>query len=86
MLTLRNLLDTGDDLYGIDGMLPPYKLSCRDHEGAGTFHMMRWDGNKFQIVTKDWLGAPDPKFIRQLIEDSAEKYAKENNITPRTCP
>lgn len=72
--------------YGIDGMLPPYKLTCRNHEGAGTFHMMQWDGSKFQIVTKDWLGAPDPKFIRKLIEESAEKYAKENNITLRDCP
>ena len=67
-------------------MLPPYKLTCRNHEGAGTFHMMKWDGAKFQIVTKDWLGAPDPKFIRKLIEDSAEKYAKENNIKLRDCP
>src|SRR6218665_3099372 len=71
---------------GIDGMIPPFKLSCRDHEGAGKFHMMRWDGSKFQIVTKDWVGASDPKLIRTMIEESAEKYAKENNITPRNCP
>jgi branched-chain amino acid transport system substrate-binding protein len=71
---------------GIDGMLPPYKLTCRDHEGAGTFHMMQWNGTKFDIVTKDWMGANDPKMIRKLIEDSAEKYAKENNITLRNCP
>jgi branched-chain amino acid transport system substrate-binding protein len=70
---------------GIDGMIPPFKLSCRDHEGAGKFHMMQWDGAKFQIITKDWTGPNDPKFIRTLIEESAEKYAKENNITPRTC-
>jgi branched-chain amino acid transport system substrate-binding protein len=83
-------LDFTDAAYrqslGIDGMLPPYKLSCADHEGAGKFHMMQWDGKKFQIVTKDWIGANDPKFIRSLIEESAAKYAKENNITPRTCP
>jgi len=82
-------LDYTDSAYrkklGIDGMLPPYKLSCRDHEGAGKFHMMQWDGKKFQIVTKDWLAASDPKLIRKLIEDSAEKYAKENNITLRNC-
>jgi branched-chain amino acid transport system substrate-binding protein len=29
--------------------------------------------------------APDPAFIRKLIEESAAKYAAENNITPRTC-
>ena len=83
-------LDFTDAAYrkslGIDGILPPYKLSCADHEGAGKFHMMQWDGKKFQIVTKDWVGPNDPKFIRSLIEESAAKYAKENNITPRTCP
>lgn len=82
-------LDYTDEAYrkslGIDGMLPPYKLSCRDHEGAGKFKMMQWDGSKFQIVSKDWMGASDPKEIRKLIEDSAEKYAKENNITLRDC-
>jgi branched-chain amino acid transport system substrate-binding protein len=82
-------LDYTDAAYrkklGIDGMLPPYKLSCRDHEGAGKFHMMQWDGKKFQIVSKDWISAADPKMIRKLIEDSAEKYAKENNITLRDC-
>lgn len=71
---------------GIDGMLPPYKLTCRDHEGAGKFHMMQWDGAKFQIVSQDWLGAPDPKLIRKLIEDSAAKYAQENKVTLRDCP
>jgi branched-chain amino acid transport system substrate-binding protein len=33
----------------------------------------------------DWVPAPDPAFIRKLIEDSAAKYAAENNITPRKC-
>lgn len=70
---------------GIEGMIPAYKLSCRDHEGAGKFHMMQWDGTKFQIVTNEWLPANDPAMIRKLIEESAEKYAKENNITLREC-
>jgi branched-chain amino acid transport system substrate-binding protein len=69
---------------GIEGMLPPFKLTCANHEGAGKFRMMQWDGTKFQLVT-DWVGPPDPKFIRSLIEESAAKYAKENNVTPRTC-
>src|SRR5262245_3583929 len=33
---------------GIEGMLPPFKLSCANHEGAGKFRMMQWDGAKFQ--------------------------------------
>ena len=47
--------------------------------------MMQWDGTKFQIVSNDWVAPPDPAFIRKLIEDSAAKYAAENNITPREC-
>ena len=45
---------------------------------------MQWDGTKFQMVT-DWVPAPDPAFIRKLIEESAAKYAAENGITPREC-
>ncbi len=70
---------------GIDGIVPPFKLSCLNHEGAGKFKIMQWDGAKFQIVSTDWVAPPDPAFIRKLIEDSAAKYAAENNITPRTC-
>ena len=70
---------------GIDGMIPPFKLSCENHEGAGKFKLMQWDGAKFQIVSDDWVAPPDPAFIRKLIEDSAMKYATENKITPRTC-
>ncbi|MDX2264708.1 MAG: ABC transporter substrate-binding protein [Hyphomicrobiales bacterium] len=70
---------------GIEGMIPPFKLSCANHEGAGKFKMMQWDGGKFQIVT-DWMGPNDPASIRKQIEDSAAKFAAENGVTPRTCP
>ena len=33
----------------------------------------------------DWEAAPDPVFIRKLIEESAAKYATENKITPKKC-
>lgn len=70
--------------YGIDGLIPPFKVSCADHEGAGKFLMMQWDGKKFQIV-HDWMGGHDPKVIRDLIEDSAAKYAKEHKMPFRKC-
>jgi branched-chain amino acid transport system substrate-binding protein len=70
---------------GIFGMSAPFKLSCAKHDGAQHFRMMQWDGKKFQMVS-DWVPAPDPAFIRKLIEASAAKYASENNITPRACP
>ncbi len=71
---------------GIEGIVPPFKLSCANHEGAGKFKMMQWDGTKFQIVSDDWVAPPDPAFIRKAIEDSAAKFAAENNVTPRVCP
>jgi branched-chain amino acid transport system substrate-binding protein len=70
---------------GTLGMSAPFKLSCAKHDGSERFRMMQWDGKKFEILT-DWVAAPDPKFIRTLIEESAAKYAKENNLAPRVCP
>jgi branched-chain amino acid transport system substrate-binding protein len=69
---------------GILGMSAPFKMSCAKHDGSERFRMMQWDGKKFEILT-DWVAAPDPKFIRTLIEESAAKYATENKITPRKC-
>jgi branched-chain amino acid transport system substrate-binding protein len=69
---------------GIHGMVPPFKLSCAKHDGAEHWRMMQWNGTKFDIVS-DWIGPNDPKFIRKLVEESAEKFAKENNVTPRKC-
>ena len=69
---------------GIDGMLAPFAISCENHEGAGKFAVMQWDGKKFNQVT-GWEAPLDPKFIRGLVETSAAKFAKENNITPKKC-
>ena len=32
----------------------------------------------------DWL-TPDESVLRPMVEESAAKYAKEKNITPRDC-
>lgn len=69
---------------GISGMLAPFAMSCEEHAGAGKFAMMQWDGAKF-VQVSDWTEPLDPGFIRQLVEDSAAKFAAENGITPRTC-
>ena len=70
---------------GINGMIAPFAISCENHEGAGKFAMMQWNGEKFEQVT-GWEAPLDPVFIRELVEESAAKFAAENNITPRSCP
>ncbi len=64
----------------------PFQLSCSQHEGAGKFALMQWDGKAqaFKKV-KDWTGPNDPKAIRTQIVESAAKYAEENKITPKKC-
>ncbi|MEM9126685.1 MAG: ABC transporter permease, partial [Pseudomonadota bacterium] len=69
---------------GIKGMIAPFSISCENHEGAGKFAMMQWDGTKFEQVT-DWEAPLDPDYIRGLVEASAAKFASENGISPREC-
>ena len=45
---------------------------------------MQWDGTKFNLLT-GWEAPGDPSLIRGLVESSAAKFAKENNITPKKC-
>ncbi|MEO0975824.1 MAG: ABC transporter substrate-binding protein [Pseudomonadota bacterium] len=69
---------------GIKGMIAPFSISCENHEGAGKFAMMQWDGEAFKQVT-DWEAPLDPAYIRGLVETSAAKFANENGITPKEC-
>ena len=64
-------------------MMPPLKMTCADHEGSGLAKFQTWDGQHWKVVS-DWI-APDKAMLRQMIEESANKYAKEKNITPRDC-
>ena len=65
------------------GLMPPLKMSCADHEGSGLAKFQQWDGQQWKVVS-DWI-TPDKAMLRQMIEESAGKYAKEKNITPRDC-
>ena len=68
---------------GAEGFLPEMQTSCMDHEGAGVVKFQQWDGKKWQMIT-DWI-VPDRVLVRQLVEESAAKYAAEKGITPRDC-
>jgi branched-chain amino acid transport system substrate-binding protein len=68
---------------GAEGLLQPLRNSCSDHEGGGTVFIQEWDGQKW-VNTGDVI-TPMKDFVRGLIEESAEKYAKEKGIKLRDC-
>jgi branched-chain amino acid transport system substrate-binding protein len=72
------------DFYGLGGLLPPFKVTCEDHEGGEKFLVLQWKGSKYELV-HDWLGPADPSLIDDLEKESALKYAKENNKPVRDC-
>jgi branched-chain amino acid transport system substrate-binding protein len=68
---------------GAEGFMPALKMSCLNHEGSGLVKFQQWDGQQWKVIT-DWIES-DQKLVRGMIEESAAKYAKEKNITPRDC-
>ena len=69
---------------GAEGLLPPFTLSCRDHEGGGGVKFQQWDGTQWTVLT-GWI-ATDQALVRPLVEASAARFAQEKGITPRVCP
>ena len=68
---------------GLEGLIAPLSLSCRDHEGGGGVKFQQWDGTQWTVLT-DWM-VPDQTLVRPLVE-AAAKYTQEKGITPRDCP
>ncbi len=68
---------------GLKGLMPPFKITCADHEGGAPVRFQQWDGAKWVLVS-DWI-ATDQSLVRPEVEKSAAAYAKEKNITPRDC-
>jgi branched-chain amino acid transport system substrate-binding protein len=78
-----NISDARLKELGAAGFMQSLKVTCEDHEGGGAVKFQQWDGTKWKVIT-DWI-QPDKKLVRQMIEESAAKYAKEKGITPRDC-
>ena len=68
---------------GMGGFTKPVMVTCADHESMGPVMIQQWDGKQWKFVS-DWI-EPMRDVVRPLIEEAAMEYAKENNITPRTC-
>ena len=69
---------------GALGLMQPMKNSCADHEGGGKVFFQQWNGDKW--VSTGEVVTPMQKWVREMIEESAAKYAKEKGIVPRDCP
>ena len=68
---------------GLKDFAQPHKITCEDHEGSGPVIIQQWDGKKWTMIS-DWV-KPMRDLVRPMIEKAAADYAKENNITPRSC-
>ena len=68
---------------GMENFTKPVKVSCADHETKGSLRIQQWDGTKWGFVS-GWL-TPMRDVVRPMVEKAAAAYAKENNITPRSC-
>ena len=82
---LENLNLTQERLneLGFGKIIRPFKTSCDNHLGADWARIATWDGSKFK-VNSDWYQS-DKTLIDPLVKEYADKYAKEKNVTPRSC-
>ncbi len=69
---------------GVEGLMQPITVTCKDHEGGGAARMQQWDGSKWIPIT-DWI-PPMKEVVWELIKESSGKYAGEKGLTPRDCP
>ncbi len=69
---------------GLEGFTIPVKITCENHEGPGKVAIQQWDGKSWNIVSEGYY-EPDREVVNRLIKEDSEKYAKDNNITPRDC-
>lgn len=83
---LENMNFTDEKLkeYGVFGMMQNVRTSCWDHTGGHMAKFTQWDGNKFTVITPEWIKADEDRIWKFILERS-DKYAKEQNITPRDC-
>jgi branched-chain amino acid transport system substrate-binding protein len=68
---------------GFEGMLKAITFSCADHQGADEARLHQWDGKQWNIIS-DFYKA-DESILAPMVKETAAKYAKEKNITPRDC-
>lgn len=69
---------------GATGLVPPFQVTCADHEGGAAVMFQQWRNGAWHSVS-DWVET-DQELVRPMIEESAAQYAAEQGIAPRDCP
>lgn len=69
---------------GATGLVPPFAVTCADHEGGAPVMFQQWTDGKWVAIT-GWIET-DQELVRPMIEASAAQYAAEQGITMRECP
>ena len=69
---------------GATGLVPPFEVTCSDHEGGAAVMFQQWNDGKWEPVS-DWIET-DRALVRPMIEESAAQYAAEQGVAPRDCP
>ncbi len=70
---------------GFEGLLSPMKITCSDHEGAGSAAIQQWDGTGKRWRLVSGFYEPDHNLIDPLLKADAEKFAAENKVAVRNC-
>ena len=69
---------------GATGLVPPFAVTCADHEGGAAVMFQQWRGGAW-VPISDWVET-DRGLVRPMIEESAAQYAAEQGVAPRDCP
>ncbi|WP_416391822.1 ABC transporter substrate-binding protein [Alloalcanivorax xenomutans] len=68
---------------GMGGLMPPVHITCLDHEGPGMALIQQWNGEAWEQVTE--FRKPNKDLVFPMYKASAEAYAKQEGITPKSC-
>ncbi|MFD1381735.1 hypothetical protein [Fodinicurvata halophila] len=68
---------------GMEGLMPPVNVTCRDHEGGGLALIQQWDGEQWNALTE--FMEPDRDRVEPMYRESAEAFAEDNGIPIKDC-
>ncbi|MDO5632162.1 MAG: ABC transporter substrate-binding protein [Paracoccus sp. (in: a-proteobacteria)] len=70
---------------GLPDFGPELAITCDNHGGSGMARVQQWDAaaGQWNLITE--FTSPDHEVLDPLIAEDSAAYARESNITPRSC-